>query len=167
MRLRIYLLFVLLILLSIGCTLSLPADQPAPATIDQNLLPTMVAGTLTASVAQASGTASSDPLSMAATATALMATIDANAAAAGATLTAASAAPLSGADPGAPALTQAAPPAAPTAGALPYVAPPAAFDAGLLRIAYFDGAGLQLWTEGGARKLLYSGEPVSSVAISR
>ena len=79
---------------------------------------------------------------------------------------AASAAPSSGADPGAPALTQAAPPAAPTAGALPYVAPPAAFDAGLLRIAYFDGAGLQLWTEGGARKLLYSGEPVSSVAIS-
>lgn len=179
MRSRTLLIIAMLVGLSIACTLTgkVPSN---PEAIDPGLLPTIVAGTLTASVEQAQQTADADPFARAATATAAAAagTADAQAQAAAATLTAVASAPLGGVEavepwtpqpetqPQPAPSTQVAPTAQPETSPLPYTAPPTAFDTGLLRIAYYDGAGLQLWTEGGARKLLYSGEPVSSIAIS-
>lgn len=44
--------------------------------------------------------------------------------------------------------------------------PPAGFDTSLLRVAYAYGGKLRLWTEGGTEIVLYSGESVADVLLS-
>lgn len=44
--------------------------------------------------------------------------------------------------------------------------PPAGFDASLLRVAYFSNNQLKLWTEGAGETVLYNGEPVADILLS-
>lgn len=145
MRIRLWLAFIIILLLSLSCNLTLPISQSQAPEGDP--VATWVAGTLAARPVEALETpAEAGAGSPTNTAPALeQPTLE----------------PLGQDQP-----TQEAAPAEVTAQASLESPPPAGYDTSKLRVAYAMGGELHLWTDGAGDALLYNGEPVADVLLS-
>ena len=144
MRNRLMFVFVALMLVSLSCTISLPSSQPELS--EGDTVATWVAETL------ASGE---------------IPVIDTPAPVIETQAEAGNLEPTSTVVPEETPISPASQPAETEAPLLIDNPPPAGYDASLLRVAFFSNNQLKLWTEGAGETVLYSGEPVADILLSK